>query len=176
MTSHQSVNTNYSFRKATNQDSEAIWAILQHAIIRRKEEGSDQWQDGYPNPKTIQNDIHKGAGYVLLSGETIVAYCAILINDEPAYDDIQGEWLTDGDFVLFHRVAIADGHIGKGLSYQLLAHIEAFARRHAIRSVRADTNFDNYAMMRVFERGGFIYCGEVLMRGSPRRAYEKVIA
>jgi hypothetical protein len=30
-----------------------IWIILQQAIARRKADGSNQWQDGYPNPEVI---------------------------------------------------------------------------------------------------------------------------
>lgn len=165
----------YLFRKASLSDVPAIWAILQDAIQRRKEDGSNQWQDGYPNPDTIRRDIELGVAFVLIDGEAIGGYCAILINDEPAYADIQGAWKTDGDFVAFHRVAIAQASLGKGLSYQLLQHIEAYARAQGIQSVRADTNYDNFAMMKVFDRMGYAYCGDVLLRGSPRRAYEKVL-
>ena len=38
-----------SLRKANYEDTTRIWEILQQAIEKRKEEGSDQWQDGYPN-------------------------------------------------------------------------------------------------------------------------------
>ena len=46
------------FRKAEAQDLSQIWKILQQAIQRRKEEGSNQWQDGYPNPEVIQHDLN----------------------------------------------------------------------------------------------------------------------
>jgi hypothetical protein len=36
---------------------------LQQAIARRKEDGSNQWQDGYQSDG-IQNDIDKNAGFV----------------------------------------------------------------------------------------------------------------
>ena len=45
---------NLNFRKANNQDISAIWTILEQAILRRKNDGSTQWQDGYPNPEVIQ--------------------------------------------------------------------------------------------------------------------------
>ncbi|SFC26756.1 Acetyltransferase (GNAT) domain-containing protein [Parapedobacter composti] len=166
----------YQFRPAKEGDVTDIWRVLQQAIIRRKNEGSEQWQDGYPNPEVIQHDIEKQAGFVMTSGDTIVGYCAILINDEPAYAGIEGKWLTDGDFVVFHRVAIADSHIGKGLSKLMFAFIENYALEHNIYSVRADTNFDNLAMLKIFERAGYTYCGEVFFRNRPRRAYEKVLA
>lgn len=165
----------YAFRRANPEDLSAIWELLEAAIRRRKADGSNQWQDGYPNPAVVKNDIDQSHGYVLASGETIAAYCAILINDEPAYADIQGKWLTDGDFVVYHRVAVADSYLGKGLAQQLLKHIETFALQQHISSIRADTNFDNPGMLRLFEKLGYQYCGEVTFRGTPRKAFEKIL-
>ena len=48
---------NYNFRKAEVTDISEIWVILQQAIKRRKNEGSNQWQDGYPNLEVVKNDI-----------------------------------------------------------------------------------------------------------------------
>jgi GNAT superfamily N-acetyltransferase len=166
----------YQFRQANIVDIPRIWEILQAAIARRKSDGSNQWQDGYPNPEVIEKDINAEAGFVLTEQHnTIVGYAAVLINDEPAYASIDGKWLTEEDFVVFHRVAIAEGYLGRGLAKTLLQSIEEYALSNRIYSVKADTNFDNLAMMKVFEKQGYVYCGEVYFRGSPRRAYEKVL-
>lgn len=161
------------FRKATISDVSSIWEILQLAIARRKSDGSNQWQDGYPNPEVIADDIDRGVGYVLTRNDAIVGYTAILINDEPEYTNIEGKWLTYDDFVVFHRVAIAEKWLGQGLAKELLFHIENFARNQGINSIKADTNFDNKPMLSLFEKSGYVYCGEVYFRGSPRKAYEK---
>lgn len=166
---------NYNFKKADNSNIPEIWNILQNAIIRRKNDGSNQWQDGYPNPEVIKKDIEKGYGYILTDGETIIGYSAILINDEPEYLKIEGSWLTNADFVVFHRVAISEKYLGKNLSQKIIEFIEDFARKNNIQSLKADTNHDNFAMMKIFEKSGFTFCGIVHFRGSPRRAYEKVL-
>ncbi|MFT7336083.1 MAG: GNAT superfamily N-acetyltransferase [Porticoccaceae bacterium] len=166
---------NYHFRKAKLSEALQIWAILQQAILRRKEDGSTQWQDGYPNPQVVHNDIEKGQGFVLVEGETIIGYSAVIINDEPAYDKIEGKWLTTDDFFVIHRVAISEKHLGKGLSKMVIGYIEAFAVQNNIYSIKADTNFDNIAMIKIFEKMGYILCGEVYFRGSARKAYEKVL-
>jgi GNAT superfamily N-acetyltransferase len=167
--------TDYQFRKAKISEIPQIWDILQLAIVRRKEEGSDQWQDGYPNPDVVQKDIEKGEGFVLIDGEIIVGYCAILINDEPQYAKIEGKWLTNDDFVVFHRVAISETYLGKGCALKMMGYIEDFARNNNIYSVKADTNFDNNAMMKIFEKLGYAFCGHVYFRGGQRKAYEKVL-
>lgn len=165
----------YSFRQARQEDEAQIWKILTHAIQRRKEDGSQQWQDGYPNPSVVAADIQKENGYVLTDGNNIVGYCAILVNDEPAYAYIKGKWLTDGDFVVYHRVAIAENYLGRGLAQKMLLHIEDFARQHNIHSVKADTSVDNPGMLSIFKKMGYTYCGEVTFRGASRKAFEKII-
>lgn len=166
----------YTFRQATPADQDQVWEILQAAIRRRKEDGSDQWQDGYPNPAIIKADIEKGAGYVLADGNVIAGYCCILVNDEPAYAGIKGKWLSNGDFVVYHRVAVSEKYLGKGLAQKMLTGIENYALRNNIRSIRADTNFDNTAMLKIFDKMGYTYCGEVTFRDAPRKAFEKVLA
>ena len=165
---------NHHFRKAEISEVSPIWEILQQAILRRKEDGSNQWQDGYPNPEVVQKDIEKGAGYVLTEGETIIGYCAVIINDEPAYATIEGKWLTNDDFVVIHRIAISEMYLGKGLTKIILINIEDFALNNNVFSIKADTNFDNFAMLKIFEKSGYTFCGEVYFRGSPRKAFEKV--
>ncbi|MFM9825748.1 GNAT family N-acetyltransferase [Flavobacterium sp.] len=166
---------NNTFRKAKITDVSEIWVILQQAIKRRKNEGSDQWQDGYPNLEVVKNDIKNSYGYVLTEAKTIIGYCAILINDEPEYLNIEGKWLTNADFVIVHRIAISESHIGKGLSKTIIENIEDLARNINIHSIKVDTNYDNFAMMKIFDKCGFSFCGIVHFRGSPRRAYEKVL-
>ena len=160
---------------ATLADTPTIWEILSAAIKRRKTAGSNQWQDGYPNEQVIANDIAKGCGYVLVEDQEILGYCALLINDEPEYASIKGKWLTSGDFVVFHRVAISPKYLGRGLAKILLQQIEQFTCDKGIHSLRADTNFDNTPMLHLFEKLGYQYCGEVFFRGSPRKAFEKIL-
>ncbi len=164
---------NYNFRKATVLEIPQIWTIIQQAIVRRKNDGSQQWQDGYPNETVIQQDIAKGNGYVLTTDDTITGYAAILFNDEPAYKELKGTWLTNGDFAVVHRVAISDYHLGKGLAQKIFLFTEDLAIDNNIFSIKVDTNFDNIPMLKILEKLGYTYCGEVTFRGGIRKAFEK---
>jgi GNAT superfamily N-acetyltransferase len=165
----------YPLQKAVSADFPEIWQLIQEAILRRKNEGSNQWQDGYPNPAVLQQDIQKGYGYVLRDQNTIIGYCAVAINCEPEYEKIEGNWLTNSDFVVIHRIAIAEKYLGKSLSKTIIEAIETIAIEQNIFSIKVDTNHDNWAMLKIFEKMGFVFCGIVYFRGSPRRAYEKVL-
>lgn len=166
---------NMTFRLAIQKDISEIWTILQDAIQRRRSDGSQQWQDGYPNLAVVHQDIASQIGYVLSDGKNIVGYLVLVIDDEPAYQEIEGNWLSNGSFVVFHRMAIAKEALGKGFAQQMIRHAEDFALSRNIHSVRFDTNFDNGSVLHIGKKMGYSYCGEVLMREKPRKAFEKII-
>ncbi len=163
------------FKLAQAWDLEDIWIIVQEAILRRKKEGSKQWQDGYPNPDVLRNDIRKQVGYMVQEDSQTIGYFTIMINDEPGYKNIVGNWLTEGDFLVIHRMAISDNHLGKGYAKMIFRFVEAKALQKQIFSIKVDTNFDNYAMLHLLHTLGYTYCGEVHFRGCPRKAFEKML-
>ena len=68
-----------------------------------------------------------------------------------------------------------DKAAGKGFATEIFRRIEEFSRKNGILSIKVDTNFDNAAMLRILEKLGYKYCGEVYFRGSARKAFEKVL-
>jgi len=169
------MNSEIKLRKAESQDRDLIWEIIQQAIERRRQDGSTQWQQGYPNLGTVETDIEKGFGYVMTVDGEISVYTALILNDEPAYSAIEGAWLSDGEFVVVHRVAVDEKFAGRGMVKKLFDHIEDFTREQGIQSIKVDTNFDNLAMLRILESKGYSYCGEVFLAGGMRKAFEKII-
>jgi len=169
------MNSETKLRKAEIDDRDVIWGIIQQSIERRKQDGSTQWQNGYPNLGTVESDIAKGFGYVLTVDGEIAVYAALILNDEPAYSTIEGAWLSDGEFVVVHRVAVDGKFAGQGMVKKLFDHIEDFTKSHGIQSIKVDTNYDNMAMLKILESKGYSYCGEVLLAGGMRKAYEKII-
>lgn len=164
------------FKKAKPEDAPMIWEILQQAILRRKSDGSSQWQDGYPNFSTVESDLQKGVGYVLTEGDKIIGYAALWANDEPPYKQIKGQWLIGGDFLVVHRVAISDKVLGRGFAQEIFLRIEAIALKMNLPSIRVDTNEDNFPMLHILQKLNYTYCGEIKMRGTPRKAFEKLVS
>ncbi len=162
-------------RKATLTEIPIIWEILQQAIEQRRKDGSNQWQNGYPNEQTILDDISSGCGYVLVEDEMIITYAAIIFGVEPAYNELKGKWLSYGDYAVVHRVATAESVKGKGIATYLFKIIEDICIEQNVYSIKVDTNFDNIPMMKILAKLGYAYCGEVLYNGFPRKAYEKIL-
>ena len=103
----------------------------------------------------------------------VIAYGAVVFDGEPAYDAIEGAWLTDGEYVVLHRMAVADGEKGRGVATEFMRRVEAMAHGRGTGSMRVDTNFDNRYMLRMLGRLGFVYCGKVRYRSGERLAFEK---
>lgn len=169
------MNSDTKLRKAEIDDRDIIWGMIRQSIERRKQDGSTQWQNGYPNIGTVESDIAKGFGYVLTVDGEIAVYAALILNDEPAYSQIEGAWLSNGEFVVVHRVAVEGKFAGQGMVKKLFDHIEDFTRSHGIQSIKVDTNYDNIAMLKILESKGYSYCGEVLLADGMRKVYEKII-
>ncbi|MGO1595209.1 MAG: GNAT family N-acetyltransferase [Sphingobacterium sp.] len=164
----------YTFRLAASSEVSMIWQIFADAIRKRKEEGSDQWQDGYPNIDVIEGDIEKDNGYVALDPTgRLVGYLALLYDGEPAYDLIDSKWLTNRPYAVVHRMAVSQQPRIKGLATWMLSQAEQISLQDGYLSLKIDTNFDNTGMLRVLEKREYVYCGIVHFRGGDRRAFEK---
>lgn len=165
----------FQFRLATEKDIPKIWEILQQAITRRKLDGSSQWQSGYPNLATVKSDIENESNYILLENDRIIATAVLIFNHEPTYDQIDGAWLTEGEFMVVHRIAVDNQVVGKGLGKVIFEEFEKVALSNQIYSIKIDTNFDNLQMLRLLEKLGYIYCGEIQVYDGARKAFEKVL-
>jgi N-acetylglutamate synthase-like GNAT family acetyltransferase len=163
------------FRKATSSDAERIWEIIQQAKAQMRKLNSKQWQDGYPAPANIDNDIKHGYGYVLCSEDCVIAYGAVIFDGESAYEAIDGQWLTNEPYVVVHRLAVADEAKQRGIATEFMHRVEELSCGKGIYSFRVDTNFDNHYMLRMLSNLGFSYCGEVKYNQGLRRAYEKML-
>jgi len=163
------------FRKAIPEDIPSIWEILQQSIERRRKDGSDQWQDGYPNLSTVTDDVEKQQNFVLTQNDKIIATAALIFNYEPTYAEIDGKWLSNGDFFVVHRIGIAEEAAGKGFIKKFLLLMEDFVKEKQVYSIKIDTNFDNVPMLKILEKLRYTYCGEIQVRDGKRKAFEKLL-
>ncbi len=164
-----------NIRQATPEDAGRIWQIIQQAQERMRLRGSNQWQDGYPNPEVIGRDIEHGYGHVLYNETGVIAYASVIFDGEPAYDKLDGRWLTDQPYVVVHRLAVANEMLQQGVATLFMQRVEDLSRERGVYSFRVDTNFDNLSMQKILANLGFVYCGEVVYRQGYRRAYEKTL-
>jgi len=165
----------YILRKTTKTDIPQVMAIIEQGKDYLRTSGVDQWQNGYPNEKVIIQDISDGYGFVLTRDNEIVATVALSFDGEPFYEDIrEGTWLSNGDFLVIHRMAVSETTRGTEVASELLRQAEQLCRDNNVYSIKIDTHTDNQAMQKLVAKNGFAYCGIVILGTEGERlAYEK---
>lgn len=165
------------FRKAVETDINNIMNIIKQAQVYFKEQGINQWQDNYPNIETIRNDIIDKNGYVLLKDNNIVATVAVSFDKEETYDSIyDGEWISNNEYAVIHRMAVDNNYKGLGLSSQIIKNIEQFCLNKGVHSIKVDTHEENLSMQKLLKKNKFQYCGIIYLEDKSKRiAFEKIL-
>ena len=165
------------FRKAVESDVNNIMNIIKQAQAYLKEQGINQWQDNYPNVETISNDIADKNSYVLLKDNNIVATAAVSFDGEKTYDSIyEGEWISNNEYAVIHRIAVDSNYKGLGLSSQIIKNVEQVCLNKGVNSIKVDTHEENISMQKLLKKNKFDYCGIIYLEDRSKRiAFEKIL-
>jgi len=165
------------FVKAEIKEIPDIMNIIKNAQKYLKEEGIDQWQNNYPNPETLVNDINNQNSYLIKKENKIIATAAIIFGEDPTYNLIEnGEWISKGLYGVIHRAAVAPEYRGRGIISLIFKKTFQMGLDLGAKSIRIDTHQDNSSMQRAVKKAGFKYCGIIYTKdGSKRLAYERLI-
>ena len=167
-------NNDFTLHLAELSELPDCLSVLADGRAYQQSQGFTQWPEGYPAEEDVAQDIMRQRGYVLKSNGIICAYFYIDFYDS-AYRDIKGAWRSEEDYMGIHRVAIADGYRGKGVSDILFQVFENLAASKGIFNLRIDTHEQNIPMQRVLARHGYTYCGTVMQNNGLRLAYDKLL-
>ena len=170
------IRKNLRFRRGVECDLEPIMELVADAQNWFRRQGIDQWQDGYPTPEIVLNDISNGNNYIVEYNGNIVATFVVSFDGEPTYAVVKGKgWLNDNPYAVVHRIAVADEYRRKGIAVEILHYVEELCRERAISDIRIDTHRDNVAMRSLVKILDYTHCGRItLTSGALREAYHKV--
>jgi len=157
-----------TIRKTTLADLDAVMQIYAYARAYMQQSGNpNQWFNNHPPQSVIADDIQAGLSYVCEDGGRITAVFYFNVEDEPTYNNINGQWLNSRPYGVVHR--IARGPDAKGAGAYCLKWCEAM---HP--NIRIDTHRDNTAMLKLLDKLGYVYCGVIwLENGDERLAYHR---
>ena len=169
------------FIKASYEHIDRMCEITEEAKRQLRGLGLDQWQKGYPSREVWTQDAKDGCTYLAVEDGEILGIFAFQTTPDPSYGEIDGEWLTDGEYASMHRVCVTDACKGRGVAGKMFAHGFAMARELGFPSVRIDTHPGNLPMQRALSKAGFVACGKIHLvggceDGDLRIAFEKVLS
>lgn len=165
-------NMEIKIRKFKGEDIDVVMEIINLCKVDLKNRGVDQWQKGYPNLETLADDLVANHGYVIQQ-ETIIGYFVLQTSPDEFYENIDGKWLSDGEYSTIHRIALLPNLNNQGIGTKVFKLIEAISIENKRNYIRVDTGLDNLSMQRVLSKNNYIDCGLVEVTDGLRKAYEK---
>lgn len=155
-------------RKAKEKDFSAVCKLLQMGRENIKSLGIDQWQNGAPSERDLENDIKNGTLYVADEGGKILGMCFIGFY-ESDYDYIYwGNW-ESGEYAVMHRVAVDTESRGKGVFSALIGKASELAIQEGKTQLRIDTHRGNTNMQKALLKGGFVRMGVIYLKNGDER-------
>ena len=158
-----------TIRNAKTEEAEHIKEIYEGAKLFMRASGNhDQWTGNYPSIELIKRDIANGNCFVCEEENEILGVFCLFKGPDITYADIfNGNWISDTDYYVIHRIAMKIH--GKGIA-QKCFDFGMSKNNH----LRIDTHKDNIPMQRALLKYGFQKCGIIYLEsGDERIAFEK---
>ena len=162
---------------AAPADAELCYHFVDLGRQFQREQGFVQWTDDTPNLDTVRNDILARKGYLVKADGTAAGYVCVSFDGEPAYLEIEGQWNSNSDYAVVHRMAFSPQFRGVGLSDMVWDRIAELCISRNIFCIRVDTDFPNKRMQHILEKNGFRRCGIVVYPEPVGRriAYDRIL-
>lgn len=163
------------FRPAYIKDFEACWNVIDQARRIMIASGRHQWTSDYPSETDIRNDIDNGNAFVLTVDDHVAVYGAVILNGEPQYDFINGQWITNENYYVIHRFATLPKYQREGFARIFINKVNSLCEVEKVPSIKVDTNHDNMPMIKLLSSMGFCVCGLINYGNRGMRiAFEKI--
>ncbi|MFV0558376.1 MAG: GNAT family N-acetyltransferase [Enterococcus sp.] len=171
---------NLYIRKSQSTDLLAILAIINEAKLYLAQQGSSQWQNGYPNQATIQHDITLQHSYVLVVNHEIAATFVLQETPDANYSQIYaGAWQrADEAYTTIHRIAISAKFRQQNLASHMIHFSIQQSRNLGFNQLRVDTHEKNRPMQHLLTKNGFTKVGKVKVLDpldNERLAFQKLL-
>ena len=128
-------------RKTKPEELEVLLKMYEHARRFMATHGNaSQWENNYPSPQLILDDITEGNSYVCTEKDQIVPTFYYKEGADPTYMRIyEGEWINDSRYGVVHRIT-STGNVKGAASFCLNWALEQCG------NIRIDTHRDNIVM------------------------------
>ena len=163
-------------RLAQPGDVAAIMQIVRAVVPLMRASGNLQWDDVYPNPAVLDEDIALSQLWIAEIDGCVAGAVALTTEQSPEY--VQAGWDIEVPAVVVHRLAVDPAFQGRGVAIALMQQAEVVAEEKGIDRVRADTNTHNQVMQRLMPKLGYDLSGEIGLEFRPGLrffCYEKLL-
>lgn len=162
-------------RQATQDDLEAVQAIVRAVVQEMKAVGNKQWDESYPNAGRFVRDIENGALHIAAEQGEVIGFVTIDGDEPEGYGPLP--WSRHRGALVIHRFAIALQSRSRGVASQMEAFACRLAEQRGLDLMKVDTYSTNEGMQAFLTKKGYRKVGEMAFRGKelPFFCYEKQI-
>lgn len=160
---------------AVESDFETIYEMMKRARQKLFDEGIYQWDETYPTPEMILNDIKSRYTYLVKSKKRIVGfYTSNSIIEDDVHNNIQ--WIYGGEkWIILHRLCVDSDAQDNGIGQEILMDFEKRAKENKYESIRIDVFSTNKTAIHIYEKFGYTLVGNAVCERGPFLIYEKLI-
>lgn len=157
----------YKIEIATEKNAEEILDIY-HSLI-----GKDgcSWNYDYPNIDDVKNDINNKSLYILLQNKEIIAVAAAGEDNELKKIECYSKQIKAPCGLA--RIAVKTQYQNKGIAKYLISYIEKQVIKKGFDGIHFLVNKTNLHAKAVYDKMGYICCGEHIMYDKEWYCYEK---
>lgn len=148
------------FRKAVENDLDAVFSVIKDAIAELDRNGIPQWDELYPDREILAEDISKHELIIGTLGGEIASI--FVVNSECDEEYENGAWqYPDASFRVIHRLCVNPKFQKRGVGADTMKHIEAELKKEGIETVRFDAFTQNPYALRLYDKLGYAKVGYV---------------
>jgi ribosomal protein S18 acetylase RimI-like enzyme len=149
-------------RNAHTQDLNEIMKLISSCVLNMETQGIHQWDEIYPDEKTIRNDIEKQQLYLLEDEGRVCGVIVLNEFQEPRYKSI--DWKFQGKTLVIHRLMIEPACQRKGYATMLMRFAHKLVKEGHYENIRLDAFTHNPAAVGLYEKLGYRKAGRVTFR------------
>ncbi|ADY55289.1 GCN5-related N-acetyltransferase [Syntrophobotulus glycolicus DSM 8271] len=148
------------FRLASLDDYDEVLTIYQNAIGCLCSQNIDQWDELYPSPDDLLEDIRNQQLHLLVRDAEILA--AVVLNESQEEEYQKGAWLSQGPGIaVVHRLCVHPDVQNKGMGRETMRRAEGYLAAKGYAAVRLDAFAQNPQAIRLYESLSYKRAGAV---------------
>jgi len=148
-----------------------IIALTKACGKHMRENGIDQWDENYPDRKSIEQDIATSTLYAYSEEDQIIGIVVLNENQDEEYQEINWSTKESDRNLVVHRLAVLPEHQGKGIARKLMDFSEGLAKEKNYDAIRLDTFSQNPRNQKFYLNRGYTDLGPVFLKYKKEHPY-----
>ncbi|MEF9952716.1 MAG: GNAT family N-acetyltransferase [Clostridium sp.] len=160
--------------KANINHLNEIITVLKDTIVSMNAQGLYQWNENYPNEKTIISDIDNEELFVKVEENSVKGFVVLNQLEDKDYEKLSWTSTRDTSLVI-HRLCVSPKFQGSGVAKEIMEFTHSYAKENGYEYIRLDTSVKNTRSISVYEKHGYNNVGVISTEKGDYVCFEKFL-